>query len=417
MAIDCDCIDKHGREQFPGELVVSIATHIFEIIFNTGQLGFISSYSAYRLKSSTLINYGISTIILTHVLRWFRTLFTSLLSNHLINDSNYSTSFLNNCYWNTDLTHFRTSIEPYVEPTLTEYSLLAVSLMLRMWISFEKEGRPAFFVSSVTTEQTPLLGSGSRQVSSSGNIQIGFDHSLSLRSAVRSSSVYVCVLVAIVLCLPILTTVIMASAVENYSYHYQLSSGIVQCVFKLQLFIVILLALFLCSKQYKEEYSADKMNSSRYILILCTAGAVAYSTFGLIAGLMHMAFETLSVALVIQKFFEIACIYLQTILILQSSSYNTARNRNGSRYLPVYKVHCVLFTINIVMWLVNSYMGKVVGSVMHIEASFYGEKYWKAVNDVVYPITIFYRFHTAMDIYQLYKKYEHTYTMQVLNDA
>lgn len=159
------------------------------------------------------------------------------------------------------------------------------------------------------------------------------------------------------------------------------------------------------------------MNSSRYILILCTAGAVAYSTFGLIAGMMYqrMEFPTLSIALVIQKIFEIACTYLQTILILQSPAYNTVRDRKVC--IPVYKVHCVLFTINIIMWLVNSYMGKVVGSVMHIEASFYGDKYWKAVNDVVYPITIFYRFHTAMDIYQLYKKYEHSYTMQVLNNT
>lgn len=54
----------------------------------------------------------------------------------------------------------------------------------------------------------------------------------------------------------------------------------------------------------------------------------------------------------------------------------------------------------------NSYMGKVVDSVMHIEQSFYGDNYLKAVNDVVLPITIFYRFHTAMDIYQLYKTYE-----------
>lgn len=51
------------------------------------------------------------------------------------------------------------------------------------------------------------------------------------------------------------------------------------------------------------------------------------------------------------------------------------------------------------MWLVNSYMGKVVGSVMYIEVSFYGDKYWKVVNDVVYFIIIFYRFYMVMDIY------------------
>lgn len=56
-------------------------------------------------------------------------------------------------------------------------------------------------------------------------------------------------------------------------------------------------------------------------------------------------------------------------------------------------------------------MGKVVDSVMHIEQSFYGDNYLKAVNDVVLPITIFYRFHTAMDIYQLYKTYK-TCTIQ-----
>lgn len=409
MAINFECIDEQGKEQFQGDYVVSIVTHTFEIIFLTGQLGFISSYSAYRLTSSTLVNYGISTIILTHAIRWFRTLFRSLLSNDLIYLTNDSKIFLNDCFWTSDLTSFRKSVDVYVNPTLTEYSLLAVSLMLRMWISLEKKDSQPSFVPPLDDERTPLLCDSSPKVSNHVNIHKRIIRMLSLRSAVRSSSVYICVLVAIVLCLPILTTVIMSSAMENQSYHYQLSSEIIQCMFKLELFIVIMLAFFLCNTQYKEaSYSIDRINSSRFILIFCTAGAVAYSTFGLIAGLLYDKDDSrwLSIVLVIQKIFEIACIYFQTILILQHSSNKIVHLQNVSRYIPVYKVHCVLFTINIIMWLVNSYMGKVVDSVMHIEQSFYGDNYLKAVNDVVLPITIFYRFHTAMDIYQLYKTYE-----------
>lgn len=51
------------------------------------------------------------------------------------------------------------------------------------------------------------------------------------------------------------------------------------------------------------------------------------------------------------------------------------------------------------MWFVNSYMGKVVDSVMYIENSFYGDNYLKVVNDVVFFIIIFYRFYIVMDIY------------------
>lgn len=414
MAIVSDCIEKHGNEEFPGELIVSVVSHIFEIIFNTGQLGFISSYCAYRLRSSSLMNYGISTIILTHIVRWFRTLFMSLLSNHLIDKhTNHSHSFLNNCYWTNDLTNFRRSIESYIEPTLTEYSLLAVSLMLRMWIIFENETREPQYVQSCDTERTPLLSSGYTQLFSTGNIQSTLSDNSGVPLTSKSSSMYICILMAIVLCLPLLTTIIMVSAVKPYTYHYQLSTAIVQCVFKLELFVMILLAFFLTYKQYQEENSTDRINSSRFILILCTAGTIAYSTFGLIAGLFEKRgdYATLALPLFIQKFLEIACTYLQTILILQSSLSNIVRVRNVSRFIPVYKIHCVLFTVNIIMWLVNSYIGKMVGSIMHIEANFYGENYWKAVNDVIFPITIFYRFHTAMEVYQLYKKYENLYSI------
>ncbi|XP_061170207.1 proton channel OtopLc-like [Saccostrea echinata] len=413
MAINCDCIAKDGKEQFPGDQEVSIATHIFEIIFNTGQLGFISSYSPYRLKSSTFLNYGISTIILTHVIRWFRTLFASLLNNNLISIKNESNTFRNNCFWTSELSSFRKEIEPWIEPTLTEYSLLAVSLMLRMWISSEEKAKETSNF-SIHNERTPLLNQASVQSLNSCVSKGISTNEHSLQFALKNSSVYICILVGIMLCLPILTTVIMASAVQTYTYHYQLSTVIVQCVFKVELFTIILLAYFFFYKQYEEEMNADRFNSSRFILILCTAGSIAYSTFGLIAGFMnkHAEFHAVASALVVQKLFEITCIYLQTVLILQSSSYNTVRLKTFSKGIPVYKIYCVLFIINITMWLVNSYMGKDNSRIMSVETRFYGTYYWRAVHDVVFPITIFYRFHTAMDIYQLYRKYETLHTLR-----
>lgn len=410
MAINCDCLAINARDQFPGESIVSIATHVFEIIFNTGQLGLISSYASYRLKSSTLLNYGISTIILTHLIRWFRTIFTSLISNKLIGINSNMSAFLNDCYWNSDLTSFRRSIVPWIEPTLTEYSLLAVSLMLRMWISFEDKSETISNLPS-EDERAPLLhhtslhnANSSPEISTTEN---------SLRHVLRNSSIYICVLLAVILCLPMLTTVIMVSVVSTYSYHYQVSTAIVQCLFKVELLAIILLAYYFCYKQYEEQNKVDRFKSSRFILILCTAGSIAYSTFGLIAGFMATKEDVYVVAsaLVVQKIFEIVCIYLQTVLILQSSSFNTIRMINFSKGIPLYKIYCVLFSINITMWLLNSYARKDSDRIMSVERDFYGKNYWKAVNDVMYPITIFYRFHTAMDIYQLYKKYETLHTM------
>lgn len=76
-----DCFLNGGRHQFLSVQNLDILTHLTEILFCVGQLGFLSVYGKLSFRPSLLINYGISLIISAHLLAWFRFLFDSEFEN------------------------------------------------------------------------------------------------------------------------------------------------------------------------------------------------------------------------------------------------------------------------------------------------------------------------------------------------
>ena len=87
MSVNIDCIIKGGRQPFPGEQIISVFSHIMEITFFVTQLGFIAYFVNYRFVSSVLLSYGISTMLITHLVVWFHSVVSSLFRNHVLNSN------------------------------------------------------------------------------------------------------------------------------------------------------------------------------------------------------------------------------------------------------------------------------------------------------------------------------------------
>ncbi|XP_061171631.1 uncharacterized protein LOC133181105 [Saccostrea echinata] len=147
MAINIDCLIFGGPQPFEGEQITSILCHVTEIFFCVGQLGFLSLYGSYRFKSSSLINYGISFMVIAHLLRWCRTFFDSILEEGKPSFSNKT--FVDDCFYNSTIVSIRHMFNPYIGPIISEYCLLSVAIAIKMFITFD-------FGSCMQTEEATM---------------------------------------------------------------------------------------------------------------------------------------------------------------------------------------------------------------------------------------------------------------------
>lgn len=425
LATGFHCIQQSAIQLFPGEFVLSILTSFSDIAFVISQLGFLSSYSTCKLKKDTIVIFGLSMIILTHIVQWFRTLFSTLSKNDLINNSLENDTNHTSCLNSNDFKSLMENISPYTEPMSTEYSLLAVGIILRLLpssndghvspTSIDKQTIHQWSESQNDQEENtpllPVLGSpSSRAVQryNSCRSDSSLRENIIISTQLQVPSFYRCLLAAFLTCLPILIAVILNASYES---DIQLSVGVIQFFFKAELAVLVSLNFYLWYTQFKRQNVYNDKYDGKIILMLSTIGTLLHMTFGLIAGSVVEDRELSYIAtfLILQKLLEMFVIVCQTSLIIKAQNLHVHHLNPEPKYISADKMFYMFFLIRVIMWIADSYIGKNTRKIMPIETDVYGDKYWKTINDMLYPVIMFYLFHTSIDFYQLYKKYEGLY--------
>lgn len=427
LATSFHCIQQSATQLFPGEFVLSTLTSFSDIAFVISQLSFLSSYSTCKLKKDTIVNFGLSTIILTHIVQWFRALFSTLSKNDLINNSMAKDTNHTSCLNSNDFKSLMESISPYTEPMSTEYSLLAVGIVLRLLpssndgdvspASIDKHTIHLWSESQNDQEENtsllPVLGPyNSRAVQRYNSCQCdsSLRENITISAQLQVPSFYRCLLAAFLTCLPILIALILNASYES---DIQLSVGVIQFFFKGELTVLVSLNFYLWYTQFKRQNVYSDTYDGKIILLLSTSGMLLYSTFGLIAGSVHVVDDRglsyIATFLILQKLLEMFVVVCQTSLIIKAQNLHVHNLNPEPKYISADKMFYMFFLIRVIMWIADSYIGKNTRKIMPIETEVYGDKYWKTINDMLYPVTMFYLFHTSIDFYQLYKKYEGLY--------
>ncbi|XP_052706802.1 uncharacterized protein LOC128182252 [Crassostrea angulata] len=133
MGANIDCFLKDGSQPYMIAYDLNIVTHLIEICFCIGQLGFLSLYGQFYFRPSSLINYGISLMIIAHLLRWFRIFFYSVMYARIWKPSNVTR--LDDCFRSSNINTIRYDLKSYINPLIIEYSLLSVAIAVRMLVN------------------------------------------------------------------------------------------------------------------------------------------------------------------------------------------------------------------------------------------------------------------------------------------
>ena len=394
MGANVDCLLTNGRQPFPFSHVVSIFVHITEILFCIGQLGFLSLYGRFCFKPSPLINYGVSLIIIAHLLRWFRILFDSILNCSCVNWITLNATLQEDCFYSSDIFSIHDSLFPYINPIITEYSLLSAALVVRMFVNVFSDNS----VQSHTNQEEPQETSLDR---------ISNEESSSSEVLTRRTSTYLSLSSKVVISLPMLVMYIYSSSSESNSTH--LTWQIISTVYEFQVLSLLLFGKWEFKRQFSETLNKETTSCGyRVILIFVTAGTVAYVTFGGIAGLMN-AKDPYSFLLFVKKIIQTIFIITQTLLILGIKNTSFRSSPVQVKYFRVNRIFLCIFTVNTLRWLVDSVaMGHPTDNTLHVrQRQFYGHVYWRTIENTIFPINVFYRFLTAIEMYELYRITQH----------
>ena len=305
MSINIDCIIKGGREPFPGEQLLSVFSHFGEIAFHVAQLGFISYFVNYRFISSVLLSYSMSVMLITHLVVWFYSIISSLRRSDILHPQNISLLNQTDCFWGSDINVLRSTLAPYLSPVQLEYSLLSAAFLLKIW-SVEEEDTTSYCEAEChtshpeTDEETPLMlahhslpanfrpgGNSLRNPITARNIQSNYSVVFGIQQAVRRFreikpvSFYMIVLFSFLVITPVVVALMILISVRKTNLRMHFIWEIVRTIFTCIHFVFLVLA-FRCLKKrccLPQNPSRIEKRGIQYILLMSSAGSVAYSTF------------------------------------------------------------------------------------------------------------------------------------------
>ncbi|XP_061194324.1 uncharacterized protein LOC133202501 [Saccostrea echinata] len=391
MATNIGCLINGGPKPYEGEQFARILCRVIEIFFCIGQLGFLSLYGKYRFKSSSLINYGISFMVIAHLLRWCRSFFDSVMEESRMSSMSNKTTIYD-CFYNSVIyISIRKISAPYIGPIIDEYCLLSVAIAIKMFITFDVG-------SSIQIEEEATRQGHSRTGSMIDQLS-AVSRNMFEKPRHRQSFI-VSIGCGITLSIPFLVAYFLPLFNRKLSW--------IDNITRIPYDLLNLFLLCFGYRQFNLQFHEKLDRHSEKIiyqpvLIFVTAGAIAYTTFGCIPGVMFLH-QTAGRALLVDKSIQAINIIFQSMLILhvQTFCFKDAKVHVHVACIKVHNTFLCLFVMNIIHW--TSITFRKPNSTMSLEIAFYGEDYWRVIMHMTYPIILFYRFLTAIEMYELYRK-------------
>lgn len=107
--------------------------------------------------------------------------------------------------------------------------------------------------------------------------------------------------------------------------------------------------------------------------------------------------------LFINKILQVSVIFTQSEFILHTMNTSFQTRAIQEKQLKVNRIFQCIFVMNISKWIVNTIIIGQKTDSSFIHRQFYGKKYWDIIKYTIFPVNVFYRFLTSLEMYGLYR--------------
>ncbi|XP_075592141.1 proton channel OtopLc-like isoform X2 [Dermatophagoides farinae] len=428
---------------------------ILQAAFTFSQMYFIFTYSRLMINKFKLIaRIGLMHLVATNICVWIRTLGKEALHELKSNSSNLSlpesssssSSFSNDfttktksnvmstSIGNITVNHFSHTINstyfqcqnenvmgsillnasPYLYPFIVEYSLIAAAFLYIMWSSIGKKFMLSYETDTTNSSTSCHHHNHQMQIDdlSSSSRTSSYQNLSALYSCLGSSKGLFTGFLFLAISVTSLIIFFVLVHHPNYNLMASLLSDISHSILLILSSFAILIGFFKMRNLKFLPAMRDTADGGLRDLLLRIAafGLYAYSLFGVIASsfelnsLQHITVLVTSVLTIIQ-------VTLQTLFI----SDVVCRKRTGQKQSGRQLITFLLIT-NLTLWIVYTFvMQKLEASPIQLKV--FGFTTWALILRITLPLSIFYRFHSAITFAEVWKNSYKTSTSSSVSSS
>lgn len=412
----------------------SMAFSVFKAIFIISQILFLRKFSDATLHKSQNIRLVLFHILGTNVCLWFRALFSHarlISNNQSANDINFfnQTGFCND--EETPMSKIWTASEPYLYPFTMEYSLISGGILFMMWSGLRDlnpDPQDIYIYDEISEwntseagdfrdESSGYIGSSTPSASwSRSQSQMSIPGSTSTtsvcktcqetREAIRDSytsssdaGFLFGMLLSAFLLFAIALLMLDHGSTHALRFYY---------IYQIMLHSVMCIALWVFLKALQTQlpswYSYD---SDDTLLIVSFTGVFLYTGLGFTSAISEMkVMMSLSGYVAAKSMLVLLESMLQVTAIIKALRFKP--NPTGS-YTDLMR-QCTLFllTTNIALWAQDSFFEMRNSVTTPVQNKLFGNAAWRAITIFAYPLCIFFRFHSAACLFEIWSNFKQT---------
>ncbi|XP_076368324.1 proton channel OtopLc-like isoform X2 [Tachypleus tridentatus] len=373
---------------------------VLHMIFTFAQMYFIFVNARINIhKFKMIARFGLMHMVATNLCIWIRTLgketlhevarnllkrgHGGLLEEFMmpfreLNNSNIS----NPCQKEDILGNIVASSSPFLYPFIVEYSLIGAAVLYVMWKNVGKD--PVF--QGETQEEDRLSRTSSIQSTNPVNCS-------------GSSKGLFCGLLVLVICVICLIVFFVLIFHNHYRLLAIYLSDLSHCTILVLAIVGIIIGFFRVKPLRFSPFRKDQLRD--ILLRVAAFGLYIHSMFGIIAGSLSTMTYIPNILLLITSCLTMLQITLQSLFIADMSC-RTAYLPEQDQQKPGRQVVTFLMISNLTLWIIYTFqMQKVEAS--PVEREFYGIMGWAVITRVTLPLSIFYRFHSAVTFAEIWK--------------
>lgn len=361
-----------------GNDMLAFTYNIITIVYVFFLFIFFSTLPGKNYTRTRCGKFVLLIILISNVCIWMDTFFSEsniLFETYIVNNSSYIKNLTGTFSRAEDAIE---KTDPFFSPAMIEFSLLAIHML------FSKNDN---FISEL------------RKPSPNEQAFLSF-----------------CQLFNFIICFTLFsftcTVLLTYTASNDTSYpEYFIIYEVFQLVLKLLMLILIILCIFPLFHRLKFNF-----NVSAFVLIVSCFGNVIYHVFYFLAFfskkgpmlkesvIISRVEDVFSVMLALLQIFFLMGIHSSETTCKPNSRDSSPRIEKMRKYLEghVYYYCSLLGTMNLALWICDS-IGELRLPVFSIELNHaYDPPVWEILNKLIFPLTIFFRFHTGLDFLKLY---------------
>lgn len=278
---------------------------------------------------------------------------------------------------------------PFLFPCTIEYSLICAVILFEMW-------KQTIGIGEWNQERDRKISSSERNA-----------HHFSVDCSRAHHGMFAGILVIVLTIISLIMFYVLCKVTQ---YRTLATLEVTFC--EMILYVVTSVAVFgafVKMRYLKFSQSFGGMPLDCTLLLLAQSGVYIYCMFSIIGCYFSMTYEHEKGGIqgLIAELFSIVQTSMQTLFIL-NAWWRRCRSELENRQKPGRELITFLLVANMAMWFINALVkSRAMFRPTHLR--FFGEWSWTIITHVSMPLAIFYRFHSTICLFEIWKT---TYKMQ-----